>query len=115
MDAVIMSIAVASCGGVGPQSADSGVEAADGTIVVKGPNPTRAFFVVMTPKVRGVTASLTVFDVSGRRVALVRTPSGSQLTWRGQDESGAIVADGIYLYRIDLGKHRQEGKVVVIR
>jgi hypothetical protein len=72
-------------------------------------------FVVSTPNLRNVTAQLTIFDVSGRRVAMIRVPSGIRLVWHGKDDSGRIVPAGIYLYRIDASPYRQEGKLVLVR
>lgn len=80
-----------------------------------GPNPTGARFAITAPFVPGASAALTVFDVSGRTVRVVRGPSGSQLVWDGSDGTGALVSPGIYLYRLDVGRQRREGKVVVMR
>ena len=80
-----------------------------------GPNPTRGRFALTAPLVRGASARLVVFDVSGREVAVVRGPSGTQLVWDGKDRRGTLVSPGLYLYRMDAGRHRQEGKVVVFR
>ena len=66
------------------------------------------------PFVRGATAALWVFDLAGRRVAVIRGRSGSRLVWDGKDRGGRRVAPGLYLYRMEVGRHRQEGKVVVL-
>ncbi len=87
---------------------------APGTELRDGPNPTRGRFAITPPIVRGA-ASLTVFDLSGRRVAVIRRPSGTPLVWEGTDGAGAAVAPGIYLYRVEAGRYRQEGKVVIVR
>ena len=70
---------------------------------------------VTAPLVPGARAALSVFDLTGRRVAVVRGPSGAALVWEGKDQSGTLVGPGIYLYRLEAGNHRQEGKVVVFR
>ena len=80
-----------------------------------GPNPTRGRFALTAPLVSGASASLSVFDVSGRRVAIVRGPSGSELVWEGKTQDGTPVGPGIYLYRLEVAKLRQEGKIVVVR
>jgi len=58
---------------------------------------------------------LVVFDVSGREVAVVRGPSGTQLVWEGKNERRIPVPPGVYLYRMEAGHHRREGKIVVFR
>ena len=80
-----------------------------------GPNPTSGRFALTSPTIRGATATMAMFDLSGRRVATVRGPAGSQLVWDGKDRGGSPAAPGIYLYRMVAGRHRQEGKVVVVR
>jgi hypothetical protein len=67
------------------------------------------------PAVPGIPATLEILDISGRGVATVRGPSGSRLVWDGRDRAGRPAAPGIYLYRMDVGKHRNEGRIVVLR
>ncbi len=80
----------------------------------EGPNPTGGEFVVMAPVTR-TQVTLSIFDVSGRRVAVINGTGGSHLVWDGTDGSGAKVGPGIYLYRMDAGRDRREGKIVVVR
>ena len=80
-----------------------------------GPNPTRAQFAILAPTADGVRARLSIFDVRGRRVTVVEGPSGSRLVWEGRDAVGNVVGAGIYLYRLEVGKLRQQGRVVVVR
>jgi hypothetical protein len=80
-----------------------------------GPNPTSGRFAMNTPFVRGLGATLSVFDLTGRRIAVVHGKSGSRLLWEGKDVAGTPVAPGIYLYRSEVGLQRLEGKVVVVR
>jgi hypothetical protein len=65
--------------------------------------------------VPGETAHLTIFDITGRRVALVRGKAGDQLVWDGRTSLGVQAATGIYLWRLEVLQHRQEGKLVVVR
>ncbi len=90
-------------------------EAAEGRREPDGPNPTRGPFRLTSLHVPGITANLSIFDVTGRRVAVVRGPSGSQLVWQGKDQSDVPVRAGVYLYRMEVGRQRQEGKIVVVR
>jgi hypothetical protein len=80
-----------------------------------GPNPTSGRFAITAPLAPGISAALEILDISGRRVAAVRGPSGSQLVWDGRDQAGRPAAPGIYLYRMEVGKHHKEGRVVVLR
>lgn len=80
-----------------------------------GPNPTRGAFAVTAPFELGAEARLSVFDISGRLVARVRGPSGTPIVWEGKDRYGAAAPSGTYLWRLEVGAHRQEGKIVVVR
>jgi len=82
---------------------------------IEGPNPTTGQFAVWTRYQPGVTARLAIFDVAGRRVAWVRAPAGKRLVWDGKGTSGSRAAAGGYLYRIEVGTARREGRVVVMR
>jgi len=96
-----------------PQAAASA--SASDAAVPKGPNPTRGAFAFATPLVQGAMATLIVSDLSGRRIASVRGPAGSRLVWEGRDGYGQPVPPGIYVYRMEVGRQRREGKVVVVR
>jgi len=80
-----------------------------------GPNPITGPFAVLAPFVPGARARLSIFDIRGRRVALLEGASGSHLVWEGKDSRGNLVGPGIYLYRLEAGKLRQQGKVVLVR
>ena len=80
-----------------------------------GPNPTSGRFALTAPLVPRAIASLFIFDLAGRRIARVNGPSGTQLVWNGRDRAGLTVQPGIYLYRMEVGQRRLEGKVVVVR
>ena len=57
---------------------------------------------------------LTIFDVAGRQIVIVRGRGGDRLTWNGQ-LNGLPVSEGIYMYRLEVGMERQDGKFVVLR
>lgn len=77
--------------------------------------PPRGQFALATPQVSGVTARLAIFDLTGRRVSTVLGRAGQPLMWEGKDDTGILVPTGVYLYRLEVGAHRQEGKFLVIR
>jgi len=64
-------------------------------------------------------ARLSVFDVSGRRIAtLVDTslPAGRhEFVWDGRDGRGTSVASGVYLYRLEAGPISETRRMVLIR
>ncbi len=80
-----------------------------------GPNPTSGLFALTSPMFQGEVATLVVSDLSGRHIASVRGPAGSRLVWEGRDGTSRLVPPGIYLYRMDAGRQRKEGKIVVVR
>jgi hypothetical protein len=60
-------------------------------------------------------ATLSVFDVAGRRVREFRmTPTTAPVVWDGADETGQRVAAGAYFLRLD-GRLDHAGRVTVVR
>ncbi len=110
-DSFILKVHVTVTPPLVPGAAQSSVSA----LRREGPNPTHGEFLVMAPGIRTQTVTRSIFDLSGRRVAVVKGPGGSPLIWDGTDQDGAKVGGGIYLYRMEGGGHRREGKVVVVR
>lgn len=111
VDVVIARIGVAICQGA-PQST---VRPPEDGIKIDGPNPTRGPFVARTPAVKGQMAQLAIFDLSGRRVAVIHRPAGTPLVWYGTDQSDRPVHGGLYLYRVQLGRQHLQGKLVLVR
>ncbi|MCB1164370.1 FG-GAP repeat protein, partial [bacterium] len=68
---------------------------------------------------RDAACRLAVYDVSGRRVALladgVQTAGRHTLQWDGRDEHGATVPTGVYLLRFEAGDRRESRKVIRLR
>jgi WD40-like Beta Propeller Repeat len=82
---------------------------------LEGPNPTRGSFALVTPQVPGATAVLTIYDLSGRQVALIRGSAGSRLVWDGRMPTGRPAPGGVYLYHLDVARARMDGKLVLLR
>jgi hypothetical protein len=64
--------------------------------------------------------TFTIYDVCGAVVRRSQIPSVAagecQVSWDGRDSSGQPVADGVYLYRVEVpGGSKAEGKVVLLR
>jgi len=87
--------------------------------VAVGPNPfgrsTRLSYAVPH---RG-NVSLAIFDAVGRDVRTLvkgRSEAGQfSVTWDGRSESGALVPEGVYLYRYALDGRRMTGKLTLTR
>ena len=83
------------------------------------PNPANGGTSVSFTLPRRERVSLTICDVSGRLVATIDAGSiqagPHEILWDGRDRSGAEVASGIYLCRLDAGEYHTTGKVTVLR
>ncbi len=88
--------------------------AASGT-TAGGHGPLTLRFVLPHP----VTASLAIYDASGRTVRRLGTkdyPAGEhRLTWNGLDAHGAPAPTGTYYCRLRAGGHEQAQPVVIVR
>ena len=62
---------------------------------------------------------LTVYDSLGRRVAVledgIRGAGRHEAVWNGRSSRGETLGSGIYLYRIEAGTHRAQGKMTLLR
>ncbi len=62
---------------------------------------------------------LAVYDVSGRRVALIerssRGPGEHVRAWDGRDDSGRRLASGVYFLRLRAGRTEAVRKIVILR
>jgi subtilisin family serine protease len=88
------------------------------------PNPFNPATTITYDLAEGSVISLKVYDVLGREVRTLVSgaqPAGRYLTtWRGETNSGAIVASGVYFYRLDIqsssGRHAAlTRKMVLVR
>jgi flagellar hook assembly protein FlgD len=63
--------------------------------------------------------ALTVYDVSGRRVAdligKAEKKGRHSVTWDGRNETGGSAASGIYFSRLTVGKETISKKMVMLR
>jgi hypothetical protein len=83
------------------------------------PNPFNAGTVLSYSLSAPADVELAVYDVSGRRVALIeRSSRGAgdyERPWNGRDENGRRLASGIYFLRLKAGAAESVRKIVIIR
>lgn len=84
------------------------------------PNPMTADCTILLDLSAPQTVSLSVFDVSGRRIRLLaplafRLPGQHTLTWDGRDENGRLSPTGIYYLRLVTANERLTRPITVIR
>ncbi len=91
------------------------------TLVGSAPNPFRTSTQIefAIPTGPALEWSLTVHDVTGRRVAELGSGHAASglhaVTWNGRDGGGHVVAAGIYLYRLDVEGDITTRKAVHLR
>ncbi len=83
------------------------------------PNPFNPITIIRYDLPKQAEVKLEILDLLGRRIrALVhqQQSAGSySITWDGRNESGAIVASGAYIYRIDAGDFVRSLKMLFIK
>jgi len=64
-------------------------------------------------------AVLALYDVQGKKVTTlldqVVDPGQYVVRWAGTDESGALLAPGVYMYRLEIGRHQSIRKLIFTR
>jgi hypothetical protein len=83
-----------------------------------GPNPFAAATTIRFDLPAGAMVRLEVFDVAGRRVAMLANhyfPPGYQaVEWDRRTPSGLAAGAGVYFYRIEAGPLRDRKKMVIL-
>lgn len=83
------------------------------------PNPFNPATTIAFELASPVEASIRVYDVSGRLIAVLiegSLPAGlHEVVWNGRDGNGAMAASGIYFYRLSAGALFQTRKMVLLR
>jgi hypothetical protein len=67
-----------------------------------------------------MSASLTVFDVSGRRIRALEplrfyAPGQHEVIWDGRDDGGRRVASGAYFMRLEAGRRSWQHRLILLR
>ncbi len=83
------------------------------------PNPFRNAATVSFSLAQSTPVRLTVFDVTGRRVATlvdgVRAAGRHEIRWNGNDDSGLAVASGVFFYRLDAASYSATKRMLRLR
>jgi photosystem II stability/assembly factor-like uncharacterized protein len=83
------------------------------------PNPFNAGTVLSYSLEAPASVEIAVYDVSGRRVALIERSSRGQgeytRVWDGKDEGGRSLASGLYFLRLRAGEAEAVRKIVILR
>lgn len=83
------------------------------------PNPFNAGTVLSYSLEAPASVEIAVYDVAGRRVALIerssRGPGEHVRVWDGKDESGQRLASGVYFLRLRAGEVDAVRKIVILR
>jgi hypothetical protein len=83
------------------------------------PNPFNAGTVLSYSLEAPAVVEIAVYDVSGRRVALIerssRGPGEYTRVWDGKDEGGRSLASGVYFLRLCAGQVEAVRKIVILR
>ena len=84
------------------------------------PNPFNPSTAISYELERPGLTSLFIFDLSGRRIRSILTPTMQQpglytLRWNGRDDLGRALPSGAYLYRLTSGADAMSRRMVLIR
>lgn len=83
------------------------------------PNPFNPSTTIEYSLPERANVNVSIYNLLGRRVVTLvdRTiPAGThQVVWEGKDESGAVVATGVYLYRVQAGEVIESRKMVLLK
>lgn len=84
------------------------------------PNPFNPSLVIQDVLPRAVTKSVRVYDVRGRMVRtlaswVLQEAGAQEVSWDGRDDSGAVVASGTYVVRLQAGAETRTVRVSLVR
>ncbi len=83
------------------------------------PNPFNPETTIRYRLRQNVHVKLIIYDLMGRKVRTLVDEQQSygqyRILWHGHDDSGEAVSAGIYYYRLTGGRHRQMGKMLLVK
>jgi hypothetical protein len=100
--------------GVGPRDGDTECH-----VLACSPNPFRAETSVSFHVPRSGKVTVSIFDVTGRRVCQLlekHCRAGiNHVRWNGRDSSGDKLADGVYMIVVESSGSRASSKITLVR
>jgi hypothetical protein len=89
------------------------------TSLISYPNPSRDAVNFSFSQQKTGKVNLDIYNLKGQKVKSISTitmdKGNHNLVWDGRDASGKLCASGVYLYQLQIGKHRHTGKQVILR
>ncbi|TDI72216.1 MAG: hypothetical protein E2O85_00895 [Bacteroidetes bacterium] len=83
------------------------------------PNPFQKSTTIGYTLFENVNVRITIRDILGRQVRTLlsefQSPGTYTLTWNGRDDGGSRLANGTYLYLMDIGEHIEVKHAVLLR
>jgi len=84
------------------------------------PNPFNPSTKIAYVLPRAARVTVDVFDVSGRRIGVLKSrelevAGRHEVVWDGHDDAGHAAASGVYFYRVRAGDVTQTGKMVLVK
>ena len=83
------------------------------------PNPLNLETVIEYRLPNDCQVKLTIYNILGQRVKTLingfQKAGYKRIVWNGRDDSGKEVSSGIYLYKIDAGRHSDVKKMVIVK
>jgi hypothetical protein len=85
-------------------------------VILASPNPFSSTVTLVWQKPVNEKGTLSIFDVSGRRIRLFDiNGSNGRIMWDGKETMGREVVPGVYLMKLEAGAIRSAQRVVVLR
>ena len=78
------------------------------------PNPSTGSTTISFSLPHNATGEINIYNIHGQLVRTL-TPEDQSAIWNGQDESGRVVANGIYFYTLDTGKEILTKKMILMK
>jgi len=104
---------------VGPTAPQPRLNSAFGALYPVMPNPVAHHASFSFALFRSGHVSLSVYDVTGRRVARLvdaTMPAGTHtLSWNGMSDGGLRLASGVYMYEVAMGGERLSRRMILVR
>ncbi len=95
------------------------VDANDWELGQNYPNPFNAETKVKFTLYRAAGYDLTIYNILGQEIrywSVEYAPAGVyEMIWDGRDDYGAVVASGVYLYRLRIGSYHETKRMVLIK